>query len=470
MNTATTSKSTEGLAAVTLMLLMTALTPLAAEQLSTPPRGEQWLLKYEGGTEWIDEGTRLKVAVGPEQIVVETREGEAFSIPVSAITEVLYDPETQRHSTPIWNKVKRAWKGFGSLFGAFYKWGEYERGMAEYQRGLTDYYAAYQKARKANADYSHFFVSSDPELAAYFGPAVVAHLKVGTRPDRAYQRARRLRRELDGMEGVILPDPGRSLLVTAALSPVAAILSPFKKRKHFVHVFWEEDGEAREVALRVGKGKYANFLATLQRVTGKPWVEMAQRRQEMHQGLKREVEELMAACDGQPVSCTGARRFGSVYPGVLSADLDRSANYATPADSGFQPPQSYLPNPSTDSSRWRLRFSPLGQEETESLESLVDVTPPTEPVPLERFDPEYPELARRLDPGTIILRGVIRADGSVAGLEVTDGVHWAIDYVALSSLERWRFQPGQKNGAPVDVEVVVEIPFNQPDWQMAMGR
>jgi TonB family protein len=366
--------------------------------------------------------------------------------------------------------VKREWKGFGQLFVAFYKWGEYERAMAEYHRGLTDYYAAYEKARKANADYSHFFVSSDPELAAYFGPAVAAHLKVGTAPDRAYQRARGLRRELDEMEGVILPDPGRPLLVTAALSPVAAILSPFKKHKHFVHIFWEEEGETREVALRVGKGEYADFLARLQRVTGRPWIDMAQQRQETRQALKRRVEELVSACNGQPVSCTGGGGFASVFPAILSADFDRSVNYATPADSGFQPPQSYLPNPSTDSSRWRLRFSPLGQEEAESLDGLVDVTSPTEPVPLERFDPEYPELARRLDPGTIILRGVIRADGSVDGLEVTEGVHWAIDYVALSSLGRWRFQPGQKNGAPVDVEVVVEIPFNQPDWQMAMGR
>jgi hypothetical protein len=103
MNTATTSKSPVGWAVVTVMLLMAALAPLAAEQVSPSPRGQQWLLKYEEGTGWIDEGTKLKVAVGPEQIVVEPREGEAFSIPVSAITEVLYDRETKRHSTPIWN-------------------------------------------------------------------------------------------------------------------------------------------------------------------------------------------------------------------------------------------------------------------------------------------------------------------------------------------------------------------------------
>jgi outer membrane biosynthesis protein TonB len=34
-----------------------------------------------------------------------------------------------------------------------------------------------------------------------------------------------------------------------------------------------------------------------------------------------------------------------------------------------------------------------------------------------------------------------------------------VDASAVAAFQRWIFQPGRKNGAPIALEVVVEIPF-----------
>jgi TonB family protein len=77
-----------------------------------------------------------------------------------------------------------------------------------------------------------------------------------------------------------------------------------------------------------------------------------------------------------------------------------------------------------------------------------------------KVDPAYPmELMRQNVGGTVILYGIIHADGTVGGVRVLRSVDERLDRFASEAIAKWRFQPATKNGAPVDVEATFWIPF-----------
>jgi TonB family protein len=111
-----------------------------------------------------------------------------------------------------------------------------------------------------------------------------------------------------------------------------------------------------------------------------------------------------------------------------------------------------MPNLTSAGGSWIVRFAEL--TETHTAGEL------TAPVALTKVDPAYPqELMRDRIEGTVTVYAVIRADGSVGGLRVLHGVDDRLDANALSALSHWKFRPGTKNGAAVDLEAVVQIPF-----------
>jgi TonB family protein len=77
-----------------------------------------------------------------------------------------------------------------------------------------------------------------------------------------------------------------------------------------------------------------------------------------------------------------------------------------------------------------------------------------------KFDPAYPlELMRQNVGGTVILYGVIHADGTVGNVRVLRSVDDRLDQFASEAIAKWQFQPATKNGAAVDVEATFWIPF-----------
>ncbi len=118
-----------------------------------------------------------------------------------------------------------------------------------------------------------------------------------------------------------------------------------------------------------------------------------------------------------------------------------------------------MPNLTSQAGSWVLRFAELGDEGPygggASDSGLIE-----SPVAMTKVDPGYPADARRDKvEGTVFLYGVIRPDGSVDDVEVVRSVSDSIDARAVDAFRRWRFDPGKKNGAPIPLEVVVEIPF-----------
>ncbi len=68
-------------------------------------------------------------------------------------------------------------------------------------------------------------------------------------------------------------------------------------------------------------------------------------------------------------------------------------------------------------------------------------------------------LSRITSKGQVVLYAIIRKDGSVEGIQLVHGVDPELDKDAMEAFARWKFRPGARDGAPVDLEAVVYIPF-----------
>ncbi len=111
-----------------------------------------------------------------------------------------------------------------------------------------------------------------------------------------------------------------------------------------------------------------------------------------------------------------------------------------------------MPNLNSAGGSWVIRFAELNPNEAKG-----DLTAPEA---TRKVDPAYPlELMRRNVHGTVTLYAVIRNDGSVSDVRVLRGVDDQLDQFARTALAHWHFRPATKNGAPVDLEAVVMIPF-----------
>ncbi|UCF68472.1 MAG: energy transducer TonB [Acidobacteriota bacterium] len=95
------------------------------------------------------------------------------------------------------------------------------------------------------------------------------------------------------------------------------------------------------------------------------------------------------------------------------------------------------------------------------MPGLAGVSEP-ELIPETRVEPEYPELARRARiQGRVILRAVIKKDGSVADIEVLREPQANLGFsdAAISAVKQWRYRPAMQNGRPVDVYFTVTVNF-----------
>ena len=111
-----------------------------------------------------------------------------------------------------------------------------------------------------------------------------------------------------------------------------------------------------------------------------------------------------------------------------------------------------MPNLNSAGGSWVIRFAELNPNESKG-----DLTAPEA---TQKVDPAYPlELMRRNVQGTVMLYAVIRNDGSVSNVRVLRSVDDQLDQYARAALARWHFRPATKNGAAVDLEAVVIIPF-----------
>lgn len=82
------------------------------------------------------------------------------------------------------------------------------------------------------------------------------------------------------------------------------------------------------------------------------------------------------------------------------------------------------------------------------------------PALLYKVEPEYSEEARSAKySGTVLLRVVVDVDGKAKDIEVVNGIGLGLDEQAVLAIQRWKFRPGEKDGAPIPVLANIEVNF-----------
>jgi TonB family protein len=111
-----------------------------------------------------------------------------------------------------------------------------------------------------------------------------------------------------------------------------------------------------------------------------------------------------------------------------------------------------MPNITSFSGSWLVWFA-----ERATVAGKAGVEPP---VPLRKVDPKYvaTAVAERVE-GKVRLSAVIRKDGRVDSVVLLRHLDSRLDETAEEALSKWLFQPARRNGAPIDVDAVFEIPF-----------
>ena len=82
------------------------------------------------------------------------------------------------------------------------------------------------------------------------------------------------------------------------------------------------------------------------------------------------------------------------------------------------------------------------------------------PDPIRKVDPKYiaDAVLERVE-GIVRLSAVIRKDGRVDSVELLKHLDDRLDKSAEEALAKWHFEPARRDGTPIDVDAVFEIPF-----------
>jgi TonB family protein len=116
-----------------------------------------------------------------------------------------------------------------------------------------------------------------------------------------------------------------------------------------------------------------------------------------------------------------------------------------------------LPNLTSVAGSWVLNFAQLDEGDGPPIRPKGQLAGP---VPLQKTDPKYPpELIKQHVEGQVILYAIIGKDGAVRNIQLVHSVESELDKDAMEALAHWKFRPGTRDGAPVDLEAVIYIPF-----------
>jgi hypothetical protein len=84
------------------------------------------------------------------------------------------------------------------------------------------------------------------------------------------------------------------------------------------------------------------------------------------------------------------------------------------------------------------------------------------PVPLRKFEPADRSLSRLRVEWRLQVAAVIRQDGKLESISLIRHSVPAAEQAVIRDLESWEFKPATRAEVPVDVDVVIEIPFIMP--------
>lgn len=84
------------------------------------------------------------------------------------------------------------------------------------------------------------------------------------------------------------------------------------------------------------------------------------------------------------------------------------------------------------------------------------------PIPLRKVEPLEEPLPGARTEFRIQLLAVIKKDGKIEGISLLRNAAPALEQAVIQDVASWEFKPATRDGEPVDVDVVLEIPFSLP--------
>lgn len=149
---------------------------------------------------------------------------------------------------------------------------------------------------------------------------------------------------------------------------------------------------------------------------------------------------------------TGLPNFASLPPGAKPEEIFAAKRvYSLNVN---------MPNLNSATGSWIMNFSEMSASGSGSHANDAELAGPA---PIHKVDPKYPRtLMNEHVEGEVILYAVIRGDGTVDSVQLVRGIDERLDANAMNALSQWKFRPAEKNGAPVDLEAIVHIPFRAP--------
>lgn len=111
-----------------------------------------------------------------------------------------------------------------------------------------------------------------------------------------------------------------------------------------------------------------------------------------------------------------------------------------------------MPNITSYSGSWLMWYAARGIDQR--------TKPLAPPVAFHKVDPKYIATAVQEGiEGRVQVICVINREGHVEHVELVRGLDPRLDQTAMEALSKWVFRPASRSGEPVDVDVMVEIPF-----------
>ena len=164
------------------------------------------------------------------------------------------------------------------------------------------------------------------------------------------------------------------------------------------------------------------------------------------------TRSLPSVGNDDPMERTGPPNFSALPPGAKPEQIFASKRVYTL--------HVNMPNLNSATGSWILNFSELRSSPDAPRVVSSDLIGPA---PLKKVDPKYPStlIVEHVE-GEVILYAVIRGDGSVDSIQLVRGIDEQLDANAMSALSQWKFCPASKQGAPVELEAIVRIPFRAP--------
>lgn len=162
-----------------------------------------------------------------------------------------------------------------------------------------------------------------------------------------------------------------------------------------------------------------------------------------------------ASVDAIDVSASGTHQLdvqtASVEPTDTAATTETSATLPPVADTAVtEPPPAFEPPPISE------------PEPVERATGVYSAVPPggTQPQEIDRVMPRYPAVARRRNVGgAVVVRGIVRRDGTIDNVEVIKDLPYGLGEEARRAVSQWRFRPATYRGEPIDVYYTVTVNF-----------